>query len=62
MDQPTRNKFEQYCALAEIEDDSDRFSDVLKSIVRILEDKQSLLQRLKSERELRLPLNRSDVA
>lgn len=62
MDQQTRNEFERYCALAEIEEDAERFADIRNNVTRILEEKQSRLNRLKSTRGVRIPLPRSDVA
>jgi hypothetical protein len=45
VDCQTRNEFEHYCALAEIEEDSEKFAEVCRNIIRLLEGKQSLLCR-----------------
>ena len=43
MDHRTRNEFEHYCALAEIEKDPERFAKICRSINRLLEAKQAVL-------------------
>jgi hypothetical protein len=43
MDYQTRNKFEHYCALAEIEEDADKFAEISRNIARLLEEKQTML-------------------
>jgi hypothetical protein len=45
MDHETRNEFEQFCALAEIEQDPDKFVDIKHSIVRLLDEQESRLNR-----------------
>jgi hypothetical protein len=45
MDHQTRNEFEHYCALAEIEEDPQKFAEVCRNIIRLLEGKQGLLHR-----------------
>jgi hypothetical protein len=45
MDHETRNEFEQFCALAEIEQDPDKFVLIKRSIVRILDEQESRLNR-----------------
>jgi hypothetical protein len=45
MDHETRNEFEHYCALAEIESDPEKFGEISRNIVRVLDDKQALLSR-----------------
>ena len=43
MDYQTRNEFDRYCALAEIEEDPKRFAGTCRSIIRLLEAKQAIL-------------------
>jgi hypothetical protein len=45
MDHETRNEFEQFCALAEIEQDPDKFVEIKRSIVRLLDEKENRLNR-----------------
>jgi hypothetical protein len=45
MDHPTRNEFEKYCALAEIEQDPLRFAEICKNIYLLLKAKQEFLHR-----------------
>jgi hypothetical protein len=45
MDLETRNEFEHYCALAEIEQDADQFVEIKRSIIRLLDEKESRLNR-----------------
>lgn len=40
MDHETRNEFEHFCALAEIEQDPDRFLEIKRNLIRILDEKQ----------------------
>jgi hypothetical protein len=40
MDHEIRNKFEHVCALAEIEEDPDKFAEISRDIVRILDENQ----------------------
>jgi hypothetical protein len=40
MDQETRNEFEQLCPWAEIEDDPEKFLEIGRNLVRILDEKQ----------------------
>jgi hypothetical protein len=42
MDHETRNEFEHFCALAEIEQGPDKFLEIKRNLVRILEEKQAL--------------------
>lgn len=48
MDHSTRNEFEHYCALAEIEVDPDKFVEITRNIIRVLDEKQALLNRERS--------------
>jgi hypothetical protein len=43
MDQDTRNRFEQLCALAEIEENPNKFAEISDDIVRILDEKETRL-------------------
>jgi hypothetical protein len=45
MDAGTRNEFEHYCALAEIEQDHEKFLELKSSIVRLLDEKERRLNR-----------------
>ena len=45
MDLETRNEFEHYCALAEIEQDADKFVEIKRSIIRLLNERESRLNR-----------------
>lgn len=45
MDDRTRNEFEHYCALAEIEHDPEKFLEIKRSIIRLLDEKESHLNR-----------------
>jgi len=45
VDRQTRDEFERYCALAEIEEDPEKFAEVCRNIIRLLEGKQALLYR-----------------
>jgi len=45
MDHQTRNKFEHLCALAEIEEAPDKFVEISRNIIRILDEKQVRLNR-----------------
>ena len=45
MDHPTRNEFEHYCAPAEIEVDPDKFVEISRRIIRVLDEKQAILNR-----------------
>jgi len=41
MDRETRNDWEHFCALAEIEEDPDRFLEIKRNIVRILDEEEN---------------------
>jgi hypothetical protein len=45
MDLETRNEFEHSCALAEIEQDADKFVEIKRSIIRLLDENESRLNR-----------------
>ena len=55
MDHETRNKFEHLCALAEIEEDADKFVEISRNVVRILDDKQVRLNRKRTASGVRFP-------
>ena len=55
MDHETRNKFEHLCALAEIEEDADKFVEISRNLVRILDEKQVRLNRQRPARGVRYP-------
>lgn len=55
MDHPTRNEFEKYCALAEIEQDPLRFAEICKKIDLLLKGKQEFLHRNHPQPAIRLP-------
>jgi hypothetical protein len=63
MDTRTRNEFVQFCALARIEQDPEKFVEIKRSIVRLLDEKESHLnrRRLVTDR-LRYPAPPSNVA
>jgi hypothetical protein len=63
MDHETRKEFEQFCALAEIEQDPDKFVEIKRSIVRLLDEKESRLNRRRLVTDkLRYPTAPSNVA
>jgi hypothetical protein len=62
MDHETRNKFEHYCALAEIEEDPDKFVEISRNIIRVLDEKQALLNRQRPASRVRYPTAPSNVA
>jgi hypothetical protein len=43
MDHETRQEFERLCALAETEQDPDKFLEIERNLIRILDDKQVCL-------------------
>jgi hypothetical protein len=45
MEYQSRNEFEHFCALAEIEQDPDKFLEIKHNLVCILEEKQARLNR-----------------
>ena len=45
MDYETRNRFEHYCALAEIEEDPEKFVEISRDIKLLLDEKQANLNR-----------------
>lgn len=55
MDHETRNKFEHFCALAEIEEDADKFVEISRNLVCILEEKQVRLNRQRPARGVSYP-------
>ena len=55
MDHETRNKFENFCALAEIEEDPDKFVEISRDIVRILDAKQVHLNHQRPAGRVRYP-------
>ncbi len=45
MDYETRNEWGKFCALAEIEEDPDKFLEIRGNLVRMLDEKQAQLNR-----------------
>jgi hypothetical protein len=62
MDYQTRNEFEHYCALAEIEEDSDKFADIVHNIARLLDEKQKALIKQRPSRKVPHRATSSNVA
>lgn len=62
MDHETRNKFEHLCALAEIEEDPDKFVEISRHIIGVLDEKQGLLNRQRPANRVRYPAAPSNVA
>jgi hypothetical protein len=62
MNHETRNEFEQFCALAEIEDDVDKFVDIKRNLIRILDEKEVRLNRQQPAGGVRYPAVASNVA
>ena len=62
MDQQTRNVFEHYCALAEIEEDPEKFSEISRHITRLLDQKQTRLSRQPPASGIRFAAAPSNVA
>ena len=61
MDYHTRNEFERYCALAEIEEDPDQFVEINRNITRLLDEKQALLNRQRLARRVRFLASSSNA-
>jgi hypothetical protein len=55
MDRETRNKFEHFCALAEIEEDPYKFVEISRDIVRILDTNQVRLNHQRPVGRVRYP-------
>ena len=55
MDQKTRNEFEHYCALAEIEEDPEEFYEIGRNIKRLLDEKQAFLRQQRPRASLQQP-------
>jgi hypothetical protein len=62
MDHETRNEFEHFCALAEIEQDPDKFLEIKRNLVRILDEKEVRLNRQRPACRVRYPTAPSNVA
>jgi hypothetical protein len=62
MDKETRNEFEHHCALAEIEEDPDKFAEISRNIIRILDTKQVRLNHQRPASRVRYPAAPSNVA
>lgn len=62
MDHETRNEFEHLCALAEIEQDPEKFVEISRNIVRILDEKQVRLIHQRPAISVRYPTASSNVA
>lgn len=61
MDYQTRNEFEHFCALAEIEEDPEKFAEISRNIFRILDEKHTHLIRQRPANRIRFPAVLSDV-
>jgi hypothetical protein len=62
MDHETRSEFEQLCALTEIAQDLDTFLEIRRNLIRILEEKQILLNRQRPVGRVHQPTSPSNVA
>jgi hypothetical protein len=62
MDAQARNEFEHLCALAEIEEDPDKFIEIRRDIIRVLDEKQAFLNRQRPASRVRFPSGSSNVA
>jgi len=62
MDKETRNEFEQFCALAEIEQDPDKYLEIKRNLIRILDEKEVRLNRQRPVERVRYPTAPSNVA
>ncbi len=62
MDHETRNEFERLCALAEIEQDPQKFIEISRKIICILSEKQVSLNQQRPARRVRYPKAPSNVA
>ena len=62
MDQETRNEFERLCALAEIEQDPQKFVEISRNIICILSEKQVSLKQQRPAIAVRYPKSPSSVA
>ena len=57
MEQQVRNEFEHYCALAEIEEAPEKFAEIARTILRILDDQHVRLSRRRLSRGIVPPSN-----
>jgi hypothetical protein len=62
MDHQTRNEFEHLCALAEIEHDPEKFLEIKRKLIHLLDEKQIRLNRQWPAGSLRDPNASSNVA
>jgi hypothetical protein len=62
MDQETRNRFEHFCALAEIEENLDKFAEISDNIVHILDEKETRLSGKRLSSRVRPAAAPSNVA
>jgi hypothetical protein len=62
VDHQTRSDFEHHCALAEIEEDPDKFAEISRSIIRILDQEQVRLSHQRPASRVRYPSTPSNVA
>jgi hypothetical protein len=62
MDHETRSEFEHFCALAEIEQDPDKFLEIKRNFVCILDEKEVRLNRQRPASRVRYPTAPSNVA
>ena len=62
MDHETRNEFEHYCALAELEEEPEKFHEIKRNLIRILDEKEVRLNRQRPASRVRYPNAPSSVA
>jgi hypothetical protein len=62
MDHETRNEFEHFCALAEIEQDADKFLAIKRNLIRILDEKQVRLNHQRPVGRVLYPTTPTNVA
>ena len=62
VDGETRKEWEHFCALAEIEEDQEKFVEISRNIVRILDEKKVRLSRQRPASGVRYPTAPSNVA
>ena len=62
MDQETRKELEHFCALAEIEEDPEKFLEISRNLVRILEEQQVRLNQQPPDTTVRNPTAPSSMA
>jgi hypothetical protein len=62
MDREARNDWENFCALAEIEEDPYKLLEIRRNIVRILDEEETRLGRLRPTARVHYPTSPSNVA